>query len=470
MINNLLTVKELSSFLHVHPKTIYRWTGERKLPFLKVNDKVRFRRKDIETWIDNNSKKYISEINFFPAIDSLKTYDKMLLKGRSALRNKNSKRWNYGFGSIYIRKTKQGIERWYIDFIDEQGKRVQKLVKNAKSREEAVIALQSNVYQIFSKQHNLKTEKEKIEFKEFAKIYIENYAKVKKKSWKSDYSFLSAHLIPYFKGNQLDEITQLQVEKYIAMRIEDEVTKSTINRELACLRKMLNKAIDWGYGDDNPVSRVKFFSEKDNLIERILTEDEERLLLKLSPEQLKSIIIFAIHTGMRKSEILSMKWKNIDLEKREIKVDNTKSGKSRIVPINEELYVELLELKRKSGNSIWLFQNPKTENPLKDVKRSFKEACRKAGIQDLRFHDFRHTFASRLIEKGVDIITVKDLLGHSTVKITERYTHSNRNQKRNAVELLSGKKPKNRENLLHICDMEKDSPKKYPVTRFISMN
>lgn len=103
-----------------------------------------------------------------------------------------------------------------------------------------------------------------------------------------------------------------------------------------------------------------------------------------------------------------------------------------------------------------MFTNPETGKPYVDIKKAFRGACRRAGIKDLRFHDLRHTFASRLIEKGVDIIKVKELLGHSTVKVTERYTHSNREERKKAVELLCKKSPKiagKLENLLHSCYM-----------------
>jgi len=123
--------------------------------------------------------------------------------------------------------------------------------------------------------------------------------------------------------------------------------------------------------------------------------------------------------------------------KREIKVRKTKSGSIRTIPINETLLSRLSSLKKKKGSSGYLFDNSRTGQPFKDVKKAFKSACKRAGIEGLRFHDLRHTFASRLVENGVDLITVKDLLGHSSVRTTERYTHSGRNAKKQAVESLS---------------------------------
>jgi integrase len=202
---------------------------------------------------------------------------------------------------------------------------------------------------------------------------------------------------------------------------------------------MFNLAIDWGYAKDNPVRRVKLFSEKDNLKERILTDDEEEKLLEASTSHLRPIILTALHTGMRRGEILGLKWHQVDLAKRIIRVEKTKSGKNRFIPISEFLMLELVKLKKENGTSQFVFLNPRTRKPMTDVKTSFNAATRRAGIYGLRFHDLRHTFASRLVEMGFDLITVKDLLGHNSVITTQRYTHANAEQKKKAVHALGQK-------------------------------
>jgi len=133
---------------------------------------------------------------------------------------------------------------------------------------------------------------------------------------------------------------------------------------------------------------------------------------------------------------------------------------------------ELFKLKERAASE-YLFYNPETGRPLTTVKRAFKSACRRAGISNLRFHDLRHTFATRLVERGVDLITVKELLGHSSVTITERYTHSFGEQKRKAVELLVEKSEERAEkvsDLLHICDMGKEEGKERLLTSLYSVN
>jgi len=139
---------------------------------------------------------------------------------------------------------------------------------------------------------------------------------------------------------------------------------------------------------------------------------------------------------MRRGEILGLRWSQVDLAARTIKLSQTKSGKPRVIPINAFLLDILISQERKTGYSDFVFLNRATRKPFQDVKRAFNTAATNAGIVGLRFHDLRHTFASRLVAAGVDLITVKDLLGHHSVKVTERYTHTNAEQKKRAVEIL----------------------------------
>jgi integrase len=162
---------------------------------------------------------------------------------------------------------------------------------------------------------------------------------------------------------------------------------------------------------------------------------------------------------MRRGEILSLEWDQIDFKAGEIRVENTKSGRRRTVEINSSLLEVLTRLKSQARDGRFVFPNPKTGMPFTKLQKSFQRACLKAEVLGLRFHDLRHTFASRLVEKGVDIVRVKELLGHSTVRITERYTHPSREERKKAVESLCRKAAEaaeNRANLLHICDTAKE--------------
>jgi len=354
--------------------------------------------------------------------------------------SQKGKTWTYPFGSVYLRQNKTGKERWYI-YYRVEGERIRKVIKNAQSRADALKVLQIEVADAFRGKHGMKKEEKRIKFSELADMYIE-YSKLNKKSWREDCYRIEAHLKPFFGKLQLKETTPLLIENYRAKRLKAGIAKSTTNRELALLKSIYSKAIDWNLYVENPVRKVKLFSEGDNLKERILSPEEERRLLDESAVHLKPILSTAIHSGMRRNEILTLTWNQVNLSKKIIRVEKAKSGKIRYVPINDFLLEEFIELKKKNGKSAYVFLNPNTNKPIGDIKTAFNAAKRRAGIKGLRFHDLRHTFATRLIEYGVDLITVKELLGHHSVVITQRYTHSNLNQKMNAVQKLSQKKEK----------------------------
>ena len=140
---------------------------------------------------------------------------------------------------------------------------------------------------------------------------------------------------------------------------------------------------------------------------------------------------------MRKGEILSLRWDNLDLKHGFILLnqDQTKNSERREIPINNTLKGILQGLTRRLDIP-YVFYDSITGKPFQDVKRSFKTALRRAGIGDFRFHDMRHTFASHLVMAGVDLVTVKELLGHKTLTMTLRYAHLAPSHKVKAVDVL----------------------------------
>ncbi len=161
----------------------------------------------------------------------------------------------------------------------------------------------------------------------------------------------------------------------------------------------------------------------------------------LKAPHLGDFIVLALHTGMRRSEILGLEWRRIDLAANllHLQSEHTKSKRRRSVPINRTARGSILRRARFRAehcpDSPWLFCNQDGER-IADVKRSFATACRKAGIEDFRIHDLRHTCAAWLVSDGVPLPEVRDLLGHSTVKVTERYAHLSPDNVRSAVERL----------------------------------
>lgn len=281
----------------------------------------------------------------------------------------------------------------------------------------------------------------------FSKEYLKYGRDVlRKRSWKRDVLSLN-HLNRYFGIFKLTAITLDNLMKYQSNRLKEGVRPATVNRELGCLKHLINIAKRRNrFIGDNPVSEVKFL-EENNRIERILTFEEETRLLSASPPHLRPIIVTALNTALRKSEILHLKWGNVDLVNRTITINatNTKSKKTKRIPLNSTMK-EMLETKKLiTGNNEYVFLNSRGK-PFKDynsIKNVFMNACKRANITGFRFHDLRHTSATRMLENGANVVAVSRILGHSTLSITMRYVHPDKSLFE-AVECLTGKNDKDR--------------------------
>ena len=236
---------------------------------------------------------------------------------------------------------------------------------------------------------------------------------------------------------QIGDIGALQIERYKLDRLKQSASPATVNREVALLKHMFNVAEHWQlFFGRNPVSGVKFL-EEDNLQIRALSEEEEEKLLQFCSPYLQDLVVFAINTGLRLGEILNLRWEEVDLEYAVIKMLVRKNRRMLEVPLND---TALAVVNGWYGlrKSEYVFYNPETGGQWKDLWLGLKKACRKAGLSDVTWHTFRHTFASRLTRNGADLVTVKELLGHSSVSVTMRYAHTNRDAKKRAVGLIVG--------------------------------
>ena len=468
MIDRLLTVAETANYLKVSKSTVYRYAENSALPHIRKKFGLRFRCKDLDAWLDQDKRNCLpaTAIAFDLAQLSLNAIVGRGGMSEVARTSKSKTRYNFGYGAIYQRKIKNGGIRWYVDYRS-KGQRIQKLVPHAITQEEALLALQRMVAQEFNHEHRAQKSEQQIIFSAFAEVYLNNYAKVKKRSWRTDEKYIRAQLKPFFGEIDLQEITPLHVSQFMVKRQQDGVKNSTINRELTVLKKMLAMAKDWGFKiERNPVKKGNFFSEEEYKRDRVLTVEEEQRLFKAAAPHLKPILSCALATGMRYSEILGLTWENVDLDKLQITIraEFSKSGKQRVIPICGHLQTELSRLKkltRSGSDHVFLYEDPKTGKlrPVTTVRRAFTMACKRAEIQNLHFHDLRHTVGSRLISRGVDPISVKNILGHANLKTTEIYLHSSMQQMKVAIEKLTpaSKEPENPPNLLHGCDAEKSA-------------
>ena len=249
--------------------------------------------------------------------------------------------------------------------------------------------------------------------------------------------FFIAHLENKFGLLPLRRFNTMMIEQFQTEEIQNKKKPATINRYVATLSHMFTKAVEWDMVEEETLKRIrkaKLLPENNRRL-RYLSKDESQKLVKACEIHLKPIVITALNTGMRRGEILSLKWDQVDLKNGFILLDVTKNGERREVPINATVKDALHGLMRRLDIP-YVFYDSRTGKPFLDVKRSFHSACKKAKINNFHFHDLRHTFASHLVMAGVDLTTVKELLGHKTLTMTLRYAHLAPSHKVNAVGIL----------------------------------
>jgi integrase len=342
--------------------------------------------------------------------------------------------------------------KWSLDFTCE-GQRIQRTGFRKKSDAEKFKARAIEDKEF--RKHLLYRES-KVSFADFSVRYLKEHSK-NKKSYKSDKSNMKT-LRNYFGHTLLTQIAGdaiSYVDHYKNFRLKQKsykstfVTKPAINRELALFRHMLNKAVEWKeLPSPSPLLGVKImFPEKPR--DRVLTKKELQLLInkcdrsytKKNGEpyvdvdgiRLRTVIIIALNTGMRRNEILQLKWNKIDLDER-ILTTESKNGVIRKIPINDELLNILSKLSFKREGSDYLFINPKTNKPFTDNKKAWKNLLKRSKIDDFRFHDLRHCFATYALLGGGDLLSLQDTLGHTDPRTTHRYLKAMMEGKRKLVE------------------------------------
>lgn len=232
-------------------------------------------------------------------------------------------------------------------------------------------------------------------------------------------------------SDPVSSLTRLALSRHIETRRLAGKANSTINREISILSASINYAIKrWGWNIANPATGLYLKTPEGRL--RWLTIDESRKLFRAAIESkaqhLYDFILLALNTGMRRSEILRLDASKIDLANKKIYIEgaHTKSGKRRVIPLNNGA-IRAIQSRTTwnhengiSGTRLFLQKNGK---PVVQINTAFKNAVAQAGLEDFRLHDLRHTFASWLVQSGIPLPEVRDLLGHSSIKQTERYAH-----------------------------------------------
>lgn len=346
---------------------------------------------------------------------------------------------------VFKRKNKNGEEgeTWYVDYRDPNGKRIIKAVGPKKEAETYLGKVKAAIRE--GRFFDVKKEN-KTTFEELLDSYVE---KVKdQRFYQTSVSYFIPVLKKRFGGKLLSEIDYKALEDFRDERKKTSTqhgtprSERTVNIEMSVLRRMFRKGVKWGMVEKNPFENADdLFYKETNRRERALTEDEVRRLIDACHKYLKPIVIAAVYTGLRKSDILNLKWRDIDLKKGLIRLEEAKTGKTRNIVLNSDMITLLQSLPARCQ---YVFPN-KHGKPFKDIKRSFETALKEAKIEQsddrrhkIVFHTLRHTCVSLLTERGADTTAVKNYVAHASEEMTKHYTHLSEEYARRTAEILNG--------------------------------
>jgi integrase len=288
-------------------------------------------------------------------------------------------------------------------------------------------------------------------FAEFINNHYLPHIRSYKRCVSTDETLLNNHLLPSFGQQRLNQITRYQVVEFLQSKVLTGYKPGYCNRFIVLLGFCFNLAMKWEVPGvrDNPVKGVALLKNH-NKTERYLRSDEiQKLLQALSDSPnplLKYFVPLALLTGARKRELLDARWQDFDLQAKTWHIPMTKSGRPLLIPLSNEacqllhdLRYALPALLEKSdlAEVQWVFPNPKTNQPFVSIFNAWNTARVKAGLSGLRIHDLRHSFASALVNHGIPIYDVQKLLGHQSIKTTERYSHLSPDRLRQSASVAS---------------------------------
>ena len=244
----------------------------------------------------------------------------------------------------------------------------------------------------------------------------------------------------------LDEMTRRVLADFVATRKRTGVTDATIRRDLAVLGSVCSMAVRWGWIETSPISTFNKRALKVSRPRvRFLSREEFSRLHEAASAELKSILVLSVETGLRKEELLGLTVAGIDLRRRELHLEHTKTDTPRRVPLSPAALSTIRDIleQRSRPRSAYLFcksDGTRIGNP----RKAFEGACARAGIEDFRFHDLRHTFASWWVQQGGDLYRLSRILGHSSLLMSSRYAHLRTDDLHDELERVAQKRSRER--------------------------
>ena len=270
-----------------------------------------------------------------------------------------------------------------------------------------------------------------------------------KRRSKHDFYLFNKHIRPVLGAKLLNDISSEDIDHWMLHQMEVGYKSGTVNKHASMLNRTLNIAVHWGYLEKNAFKGAAIRKlPVGDYVQRFLTRNEISQLLSACKQSthpyLYLFVKLLLLTGARKSELRLAKWKDIDDDKMQLFVAISKSGRSRKIMLSNQA-VKVLEQVRLRTDALglpttrddWLFQNPRTRKPYTSFHLAFFAARKRAGLNTVRIHDLRHTYASLLINNGASIYEVQQLLGHYHISMTERYAQLFPNTLKDRVNIIA---------------------------------
>jgi integrase len=334
----------------------------------------------------------------------------------------------------HLRKDDAG---YYLDYsIKEGGKRKRKRVRLGPiPLVQAKKILARNMVEMVEGKY-LASEQAKLTFADAADSFLA-YSKSRKKSHRNDPPIVS-RFKAFFGIRSLESLTPDLVEAYIIQRQKEGqlnhkgkgISGTTLNKEIACLKTIVRRALLNGQINRNPIMGVRKFKEIPR--DRTLSPEEYQTLIRECPHRLRPIIQLAYFTGMRCGEILGLKWNQLDLKNKVLILEalDTKTLEKREIPLSESLIGLLQQVPPTLGSPyVFTFKG----KPMKSIKTTFKRVCRKAGIENFKFHDLRHCAVTNFRKAGVSDSVIMSISGHKTHAVFRRYDRVDREDREGAL-------------------------------------
>jgi len=337
---------------------------------------------------------------------------------------------------------KQGRKYFYFRFVFEGHKRAAKLgefpaleVSEART---LALEMRAKVDRGINPQESDGSAGPSLTFEAFGKDEYMPFARQTKRSAHDDECRLRVQIYPRFGTRKMSDIQTREIQQFHA-DMKDSHCAATANRHLSLLSRMYKLATQWGRVERNPCIGIAKFKEN-NQRQRFLTPEEIQRMYEAMEHEPNKIAVaalkFLLLTGARREEALKARWENVDLENGVWFLPQTKSGRGRYVQLNSEAQALLQALSRDEG-SPWLFPSKRDPSkPIYSPRDAFDRVLTAAGIEHLRLHDLRHTFASLAINAGVSLSIIQGLLSHQSPVQTMRYSHLMNSTLRNASESI----------------------------------